>query len=64
MTFELEQTYLPVCPHCGKEERDAWEINFGASEEAEINCGYCGNPFHIYRNVSVSYTTKRLEKKP
>lgn len=51
----------PVCPWCGHEERDAWEIDFGTGENAEgIDCGSCGREFDIHRYTPPpKYTTSR-----
>lgn len=58
--WDMDGTTYPICPHCGREERDAWEFNFGPGLEGEtvITCGYCDREYDTTRNVSVSYTTK------
>lgn len=63
MSFDTERTTHPVCPHCGYEESDAWEIDFGAGLEGEatISCGNCEREYHAERIVDVSYTTRVKE---
>lgn len=53
----------PVCPHCGYEEIDAWELNFGPGLEGECVtwCDDCGEQYHIERYVSVTYSTKKVD---
>ena len=52
----------PVCPHCGHEEGDAWEIDFGAGIEGDavISCGECGQDYSATRNCTVTYSTCKL----
>lgn len=59
MSFDSEHTTHPVCPHCGHEELDAWEIDFGSGIEGEatITCGNCEREYIAERIVDVSYTT-------
>lgn len=47
----------------GYEERDAWEINFGSgsSEETQIDCGRCEEEYTVSREVSVSYSTRKMK---
>lgn len=43
-----------VCPHCGYECSDSWEM-----EEGRHECGDCCRPFMVTRNVSVHYSTEK-----
>lgn len=63
MNFDTERTACPVCPYCGHEEKDAWEIDFGSGSEgeAEIICGSCEREYKAERIVDVSYTTFKKE---
>jgi len=58
--YDTEYTFEPVCPHCGKTERDSWEIDFGdgADGDATITCSSCEKDYSCTRNVNVSYSTK------
>ena len=60
--MDTDFTDLPVCPHCGYNEPDAWEIDFGPGLEGdtEVTCSDCGTGYFCSRNVSVSYSTKPL----
>lgn len=62
MKIETEYTEEPICPYCGNEESDAWEIDFGIGldGDTEIYCSDCGKEYHLSRNVIVSYSSKRL----
>lgn len=58
---ELWLTSQPVCPFCGSEEPDAWEINFGGLEgDTEVSCGSCGEEYCCSREASIYYTTKKI----
>lgn len=47
----------PVCPHCGKEQRDAWE--WDDDECGETECGSCGREFSYTRHISINWTTRK-----
>ena len=55
----------PKCPHCGYEEKDAWEWNFGAGLEGEreSTCGSCGGEFLCCREVDVYFRSRKIEVK-
>lgn len=44
-----------VCPWCGHEHSDSWEMGSG-----EMECHDCGREFQTERDVSVSYSTSRI----
>lgn len=54
-------TRHPICPHCGSVERDAWEIDFGLSDSADIQCDKCEKTYHCTRHVSTTYITARID---
>ena len=65
MNKETEHTHNVVCPYCGYEEKDSWELDFGPGlgGEEELQCSDCGEMFMAYRDVEVTYSTwKKGEK--
>lgn len=52
----------PVCPYCGNVDTDAWEIDFGPVWEGETDttCNDCAEDYHVQREVSVTYSTKKI----
>jgi hypothetical protein len=60
--FECSFSSKPVCPYCGNEEEDAWEIDFGDGLEGdtEHDCGSCGETYFVSRSVSIYYSTQKL----
>jgi DNA-directed RNA polymerase subunit RPC12/RpoP len=62
--IDTQRNPQPVCPHCGAPERDAWEIDFGAGMEGEteIECGNCSEEYVAAREVSVTYSTRKVSK--
>lgn len=48
-----------VCPHCGYEYSDSWELN-GSSGEQE--CPECYEPFELEVTVTVNYSTSKLKE--
>jgi transcription elongation factor Elf1 len=59
MTKEIDCNFTReiICPWCGHEKSNSWEY---PDYDTEI-CGVCGNKFDYYRNVSVTYSTEKLE---
>ena len=57
---ETKQAMTPVCPHCGRKEKDVWEIDFGPSLEGDalISCSSCGKDYFCSRHVTVRYSSK------
>ena len=54
--FDHEYTDEVVCPHCGYEHGDSWDMRDG-----EQDCSECGKPFVMERYTTVKYTTEKLE---
>jgi len=46
-----------VCPYCGHEISDSWELT---CDDDDYECDDCGKKFHYYREVDVHYTTHRI----
>jgi len=65
MSIETDYTRWPICPYCGYEEENAWELDFGDGEgEATIDCGGCEKEYIAYQNIEITYNTyKKKEKK-
>ena len=45
-----------ICPYCGDEDRDSWELT-----EGECECGNCGELFTMMRIVTVEYSTYKKD---
>ena len=61
--FDTDYTDSLVCPWCGYDDPDSWEIDFGAGMEGDIihGCVSCGKPMLATRVVNVTYTTTKHE---
>ena len=59
MDFNTHYTSNIMCPYCGHENRDSWEVDFGSGMEGDTRvwCGNCDEEFYVSRNVEVSYTS-------
>ena len=57
-----EYTKNIVCPYCGHEDHDSWEVDFGGGMEGEekLECGTCGKEFIASKECSITYSTRRL----
>ncbi len=56
--IDHECTDEVVCPWCGYEHQDSWELS---ADDAEWECDECGKPFNYSRYVSVTYSTSKVE---
>ena len=59
--WEHSGTPNAVCPHCGYEGRDSWELGGGSDETGETECGRCERIFRWSREIEVTYTTEVIE---
>lgn len=60
MNEEIDHEYTDevTCPYCGKEVGDSWEL----PEKGKRKCYECSNEFEYESDVSVSYTSWKLEE--
>lgn len=63
MPFDTEYTALPMCPYCGKEDRDWWN-NCGdpAPHDGgfwEVSCS-CGKDYTVTLSVSRKFSTEKV----
>ncbi len=62
---DLSLTSQPVCPFCGHEERDAWEMDFGGMEgSCKHTCASCGEEYKCWREVTIYYSTEKIKETP
>ena len=50
-----------TCPYCGYVGRDSWELFGPDDEDNDAQCGSCGKEYRVSRNVSVTYTSQKME---
>lgn len=50
-------THEIVCPYCGHEMTDSWELS---EDDDEYECEACEKTFHYCREIDVRYTTHRI----
>lgn len=50
-----DYTDAAVCPWCGYEHGDSWEMADG-----DYDCDDCGHPFTLTEDVHVTYTTAKV----
>jgi len=49
-------TLYVVCPYCWYEHKDSWELS---ADSWQTDCSNCDKPFNYYRDISVTYSTKK-----
>jgi hypothetical protein len=47
-----------VCPHCGWQSRDSWELD----DSGYMDCEECEKEFFFERNITVRYCTGKIKK--
>lgn len=52
--IDCRHNHYPVCPYCGHDHPDAWELD---SDSGEMNCGVCNRAFSYSREIEVTYST-------
>jgi transcription elongation factor Elf1 len=62
MPIGTSNTSLAVCPHCGHIYEDSWELCQKDEDIYEYDCEYCEKAFTVQANISVTYTTAKLEE--
>lgn len=60
MEINTELTDEIVCPQCGHEFSDSWDID--CEDGATVDCQKCDQSFWVVRIVSVNYTSMSLKK--
>lgn len=50
-----------VCPWCGCEFSDSWEMGNGGEDTELEECPNCEKEFYATRNISVSYCSEKAE---
>lgn len=58
MNKEIDHDYTDeiVCPYCGYEFGDSWELGDGG----ELECDKCEKEFEYYRRIEVTYCTYQI----
>ena len=62
---EIDCTYTDeiVCPHCGYNFFDSYEI-FGYTDSFEgLECDKCEKVFNVWKSVSVKYNSSKIKEK-
>ncbi len=60
---EHSYTHEIVCPYCGYEFGDSWEIGINEQDIGEVDCHQCEKTFMAYRNIEVTYNTWMKEER-
>ena len=57
--IDTDYTDEMVCPYCGAEIGDSWEIE-PDKEDGAYECDSCGKTFGWSRIIVVNYTTRKV----
>lgn len=60
--FDTDCTDEIVCPYCGHVESDSWE-HIELESSGRVICGDCGKEFWATRNVTILYSSEKVEWK-
>ena len=56
---DTQYTSEIICPYCGYEFSDSWEL---AADDGELDCLDCENEFFYERIVTIDYCTSKTSK--
>ncbi len=59
-TIETNCTPETVCPYCGYESQDSWELGNYTNNDGEIECGKCEKTYRWNRYIDVTYNTRKM----
>lgn len=61
---EIDHEYTDeiVCPYCGYEFLDSFEISSEEEDLGLIECDKCGEQFYASRNIQVTYSTEKPKR--
>lgn len=63
--IDHEDTPNAVCPKCGYEDHDSWELHLeGDGDSAEVDCPRCEEPYRVTMCLTVTYSTEAIEETP
>jgi len=54
--IDLSYNLNPVCPHCGYEMQDAWQLG---DNDQEVECNACEKDYFVSIDVDVTYSTSK-----
>lgn len=57
--IDHEYTQEIVCPFCGSEWGDSWEIEPNNEDIGLMKCDDCGKQFYATRNIDITYVTEK-----
>jgi transcription elongation factor Elf1 len=57
--IDHEYTNEIVCPFCGSEFGDSWEVESGSEDLGLQQCGDCDKHFYATRNITIDYCTEK-----
>jgi hypothetical protein len=56
-SIDHKATSAPVCPYCGYEMRDAWELDSGTEK---VECEKCYKPYEVIVEYTATYWTEAI----
>jgi uncharacterized Zn-finger protein len=61
--MNTEYTHNLICPYCGHENKDSWEVNMdeGMEWDDDIECGSCDETYRASRHCTITYSTAQKE---
>ena len=61
--FALSYNPFPVCPWCGAEVRDAWELDLrNDGQSVETDCDKCDRLMVVFVHHAVTYSTRKTKE--
>lgn len=57
--IDYEYTNNIICPFCGHEDKDSWEVELDNEETLLFECGDCEKEFYATKSVTIDYSTEK-----
>ena len=59
MSIDHEYTKNIVCPYCGHEDKDSFEVEPDNEDLGLLECDDCGKHFYATRSITIDYCTEK-----
>jgi len=60
--FDNKCTHEIICPHCGYEHSDSYELLNDNKDCGETDCEECGKTFRWSSDFTITFSTEKMEE--
>jgi len=59
MSIDHKYTNNIICPYCGYEDFNSWEVESGDEDLGLLECSNCEKSFYAQRHIIIEYSTEK-----